>query len=128
MASLKSLWKQTFQQVSNAVYQRSSNDITQDVRGETRGDNYAVRVFGEINSVDPSGEAIPQSVSKKLTSGNITYFGYAEPGTETTGEAAWVILRITDNGNNSYDYEWAEGLRDSFTLNWDDRATYDYKY
>lgn len=58
------------------------------------------------------------------TEGLITYIGEADPGTATSS-ATWRIKRITDNGGDDLDIEWADGTAD-FSKVWDDRLTFTY--
>jgi len=55
---------------------------------------------------------------------NPVYVGEAKPGI-ATDEKGWRIKKITYDGDNPTQIDWAEGNR-NFDKIWDNRATYSY--
>lgn len=61
--------------------------------------------------------------------GLTTYLGFCQPGTLTTDEAKWSIMRIVEFGAlpTVTTFRWASG-QCAYHLVWDDRATYEYLF
>jgi YD repeat-containing protein len=58
-------------------------------------------------------------------SGNVVYFGEAEPGTATSA-SGWRIRKFTYDGNGAItDIQWADN-ETGFVKSWDNRASYTY--
>lgn len=59
------------------------------------------------------------------------YFGFCAPGTATTRDLTWSIMKITVDGVApapvTTDFKWANGTC-AYNLDWTERATYPYKF
>ena len=73
--------------------------------------------------------AISKGVTVKLDydgGENVIYFGETIPGTAVS-KSFWRIRKFTYDGNdNVTDIKWANANALTFTVKWDDRATYTY--
>ena len=59
------------------------------------------------------------------TSGNITYIGFAKPGS-TEDKPVWAIKKLEyDDNGNLVAIKWAEG-NNNFDKIWNNRTTYSY--
>lgn len=61
--------------------------------------------------------------------GLTTYMGFCKPGTLTTAEENWSIMKIVEGEDlpKLTVFTWAEGSC-AYHLVWDDRADYDYSF
>lgn len=63
-----------------------------------------------------------------------TYLGFCQPGTLTTAEDKWSIMKIVEAATGDpgelptvTTFQWADGSC-AYNLVWDDRADYDYYF
>ena len=61
--------------------------------------------------------------------GLTTYFGFCEPGTITTAQPKWSIMRIVEGTDfpKLTAFTWADGSC-AYNLTWDGREGYNYKF
>ena len=61
--------------------------------------------------------------------GMTTYLGFCIPGTFTTDQAQWSIMRIVESGKSPTltAFQWATGMC-AYHLIWDHRADYEYLF
>ena len=78
----------------------------------------------EVNTAGILSEARYKNYLLQVdTVGNVTYLGYAQPGT-VTSSATWAIKRIIETGNDA-SIMWADGDR-VYDNTWDDRLILSY--
>lgn len=59
-----------------------------------------------------------------------TYLGFCQPGTLTTAEAKWSIMKVVSDSATLptvTTFQWADGSC-AYNLVWDDRAGYNYYF
>jgi len=73
-------------------------------------------------NVDSGGQNYTVKIA--YSGSNPVYIGHAARGS-LASEEAWRIKKITYDGDNITDIQWAEG-EDTFDKEWDERANYSY--
>jgi len=79
---------------------------------------------GSVGQTNPMPVGTDYTVAIEYIGNNPIYIGEAKPGTPKSA-VGWRIKKITYDGNNPIDIQWASGTK-TFDKIWDNRADYSY--